>query len=86
VCGRPKGAGAVANGFRGIKKCVGVVSLYLQLQLHAPGYLNIPTDKKLMECGRANLESVPRDLTFSGHNFFPWFWHGLVASEFFQAF
>jgi hypothetical protein len=31
------------------QKCVGDVSLYMQLEFNAPGYLSIPTDKSLKE-------------------------------------
>jgi len=40
-----KGPGAIANGSRGIKKCVGEASLHLQLELNTLGFLNVPSGK-----------------------------------------
>jgi hypothetical protein len=54
-----QGLWAVAIGLAGMK-CIGEVTVHFRLELNTLGVLDVPTDEKLMDWGRANMWAVPR--------------------------
>jgi len=57
--------GAVGNGLTGIIKCIRNVSLHFQLEPNTLGFLIVPTDKNLNNCGLNNWGLHSQNLVFS---------------------
>jgi len=57
-CTLSKGPGVVANGCTGIihSICVGEVSVHFQLKVKTLGFLSVPTDKNLKDCGQHTVQ------------------------------
>ena len=49
---------SVSNGLSGIKKCIGKISLHLQLETNTPEILNVPSYNNQNNWGQANLGAV----------------------------